>query len=213
MQWFHVTSASVRFVVRQHAHVYVPPQLSGCEPQLPPPDGHAVAAVSGVQPHSPAVPPPPHVSYWFGQVQLMIPPQLSEMLPHSWLPSLAVAALQSRGAQHCEVALTHSWPEGQVQSRVPPQPSLSVAQTLGYLVAQVQGVQQAPPLQMSPGLQPQVMLPPQLSETTPQLPGVTVPHTAGVQHWLLSGSQTWPLLHEQVMAPPWPLESTPHWPG
>jgi hypothetical protein len=80
--------------------------------------------VSGVQPHSPAVPPPPQVSYWLVQEQFIMPLQPSETLPHSWLPSVAVAALQARGVQHLEVALTHSSPLAQPQVSVPPQLSV-----------------------------------------------------------------------------------------
>jgi hypothetical protein len=78
-----------------------------------------------VQPHSPAVPPPPQVSVPL-QLQLIVPLHPSEILPQSGMPSPPSAALHARGVQQVEVDLMHSLPPAHVQSSVPPQPSSCV---------------------------------------------------------------------------------------
>ena len=69
-------------------HVYVPPQPFETVPQLLPEQAVPIGVV--VQPHTLAVPPPPHVS---GEVQvpaqLYFPPQPFDTIPH--LPLQAVA--------------------------------------------------------------------------------------------------------------------------
>ena len=80
-----------------------------------------VAAVTGVHPHTPAFPPPPLVSNWVGQLQLIVPPQPSFSWPQSWLGP-EVSWLHTFGVQHCCVALLHSVVPEQAHVTVPPQP-------------------------------------------------------------------------------------------
>jgi hypothetical protein len=156
---------------------------------------HAVAAVRGVQPQTPATPPPPQLLTPV-QVQFSVPPQPSVTLPQ-WVPS------QALGVQHCEVAVSHSMPPVHEQLTLPPQPSPNFPHIPAYLPVQVHGVQQAAPLQTSPGWQPQVMVLPQPSAMRPQVPGATLPQAAGVQQVFVSWSQTSPAMPQgQSIVPP-----------
>ena len=84
-----------------------------------------MVVVSGVQPHSPGLPPPPHVALLLEHEQLSVPLQPSETAPQRRLPSAAVAVAHVFGVQHLADASSHEAPLAQVQSTKPPQPSAS----------------------------------------------------------------------------------------
>jgi hypothetical protein len=143
-----------------------------------------------------------------GHVQLSVPPQPSEGVPH-WL------ALQVFGVQ--QVALEQTWPASaeHVQLSVPPQPSEAVPH---WPALQVFGVQQVRLEQTWPIMQVQLIVLPQPSETV-------VPHwplqglMVGVQQLANptppsgSAGQTWPAGHGQLTVLPHPSEAVPHWPA
>lgn len=111
------------------------------------------AQAVGLQPHTPAVPPPLHVIHagkpWLAQVQLSVPPQPSGKLPHWFGYAAHVFFVHWHVPDTPGVLVLHVCPVPvQLQSMVPPQPSEMSCPH--WFAAHLFGVQHMPAKQVLP---------------------------------------------------------------